>query len=233
MSRAAALMRLQQIDTEMDARQARLAEIEQDLAADQGLAAAQAALAAAARSLAATRNSVRALEAEAQALSTKAAEVERTLYAGRVTNPKELVDMQEELASLKRRRASLEDEILDGMVEAEAEEQVEREAQAAVGKVEGALGASRQKLADERGAIEAALTRLETQHEAAEAPVPAEDRRLYQSLRQRKHGVAVARLEEGACGACGVAPSSSRAQAARHSVELVFCGNCERILYGE
>jgi uncharacterized protein len=226
-------MRLQQIDTEIDARRARLAEIERDLAADQGLAAAQAALADAGKVLAATRSSVRALEAEAQALSLKAAEVERTLYAGRVTNPKELIDMQEELASLKRHRASLEDEILDGMVEAEAEEQTEREAQAAVGQVEGALGASRDKLAAERGEIEAALARLETQREAAEAPVPAEDRRVYQSLRQRKHGVAVARLENGACTVCGVAPSSSRAQAARHAVELVFCGNCERVLYVE
>jgi predicted nucleic acid-binding Zn-ribbon protein len=40
----------------------------------------------------------------------------------------------------------------------------------------------------------------------------------------------VSTLEDGACTACGVAPSSSRIQSARQGNELILCGNCGRIL---
>jgi predicted nucleic acid-binding Zn-ribbon protein len=86
-------------------------------------------------------------------------------------------------------------------------------------------------LTGDRTRLQVVLDRLAIDREAAEAAVSQDDRQIYQSLRRRKRGMAVARLEDGACSACGVSPSSSRAQAARHDDELTFCGNCERILY--
>ena len=233
MSRAANLMRLQRIDTEIDAQRAALGEIERALAEDGGLASARAAQAAASARLAAANNELRSLEAEARALDDKVAEVERTLYGGGVSNPKELVDLQEELASIKRRRATLEDSVLAAMVDTEAQEQIEREAQASTARLTASLSAAQSGLAADRARIESVLQRLDIEREAAEAPISPADRAQYAALRQRKRGLAVARLEDGSCGACGVAPSSSRAQAVRHGDELILCGNCERILYAE
>lgn len=233
MSRAAALVRLQQIDSEMDARRSRLAEIDRALASDGGVSAPRAALGAAKAALAQARVTARALEAEVQAAGLKAGEVESVLYGGRVTHPRELEDLQDDLASLKRRRAALEDKLLDAMVEVESDEAAEQVALARLVEAEAALQASRAALSAERSTLESALARMDVEREAAEAPIPGADRELYRALRQRKHGLAVARLADGACTVCGVAPSSSRAQAARQGNEIIFCGNCERILYGE
>jgi predicted nucleic acid-binding Zn-ribbon protein len=232
MSRAASLMRLQQIDLEIDARRARLGEIQEAIAQDKGLAEAQQALSEAKGAAAEVQRALRALEAEGQALAQKAAEVESTLYGGRISNPKELKDLQDELASLARRRTTVEDRQLDAMEQAENQEAAEREAQARVLELEAGLHNSRGELADEQARIGAELESLAMEHEGAEASVPQADRATYEGLRKRKRGVAVARLVDGVCGVCGVAPSSSRAQAAGHGDELIFCGNCERILYG-
>jgi predicted nucleic acid-binding Zn-ribbon protein len=226
-------MRLQQIDLEMDAGRSRLAEIDRSLASDGGASAARAALDDAKAALAQARAAARALEAEVEAVALKAGDVENALYGGHVTHPKELQDLQDDLGSIKRRRAALEDRLLDAMVEAESGESAEKAALARMGEAEAALQQSHGALAAERSALEAALARMDGDREAAEAHVPTADRELYRALRQRKHGLAVARLEDGACTVCGVAPSSSRAQAARQGNEIIFCGNCERILYGE
>jgi predicted nucleic acid-binding Zn-ribbon protein len=174
---------------------------------------------------------MRSLEADVQAVADKAREAEAVLYGGRVTSPKELRDLQEDVASLKRRRSTLEDQLLETMVQVEAEEAGEAEARQNAARIELSLRQARDALTAERAHLESGLSRLVIDREAAEAPVPQADRKLYQSLRQRKRGTAVARLEDGVCSACGVAPSSSRAQAARHDDEIIFCGNCERILY--
>ncbi len=231
MSRAASLMRLQLIDTDIDARRARLQEIQAALGADQGLAEARAALSAAEKALAATRHTVRDLEAEAQAVDRKAAEAEARLYGGQVSNPKELQDLQEEVASLRRRRAALDDHQLEAMLQAEGEEETRLAAQTRVNATEAELQSSQGQMLAEQGRLQAELARLGDDREVALVSVPAAERQTYANLRQRKRGIAVARLVDGVCGACGVAPSSSRAQAAGHGNELIFCGNCERILY--
>jgi predicted nucleic acid-binding Zn-ribbon protein len=233
MTRASALMRLQQVDSEIDSLRSRLAEISSALAQDRGRAEAAARLDAARSLLEATRRSQRVLEADVQALASKASDVEARLYSGAVTNPKELQDMQDELASLRRRRAALEDQVLETMMQVDSDEADEQAARQALAGAEGSARSLHEALGADKARAEAALARLLIEREGAEAPIAAADRDAYLSLRRRKRGVAVARLQDGVCSACGVAPSSSRAQAARHGDELVLCGNCERILYAE
>ena len=59
---------------------------------------------------------------------------EASLYSGNVTNPKELQDLQNEAAALKRYLVTLEDRQLEAMLEVETAEQSK---QAALDKLEG------------------------------------------------------------------------------------------------
>jgi predicted nucleic acid-binding Zn-ribbon protein len=52
----------------------------------------------------------------------------------------------------------------------------------------------------------------------------------YQRLRREYAGLAVARVEDEGCNACGVQISDRQLARARLSEELSFCSNCERIL---
>jgi predicted nucleic acid-binding Zn-ribbon protein len=52
----------------------------------------------------------------------------------------------------------------------------------------------------------------------------------YQKLRREHAGLAVARVENDGCSACGVEISDRQLAKARLSENLSFCSNCERIL---
>ena len=119
MSRVSNLFRLQEIDLEIDAARVRLAEIDQALRGDPAVQAARARLIAAESELRTARVSAQELEFESASLAAKISDAEQRLYSGRIRNPKELQDLQADIASLKRRRAAVEERQLDALIEAE------------------------------------------------------------------------------------------------------------------
>ena len=66
------------------------------------------------------RTEVRSAELELSSLDAKITEVGGRLYGGRVTNPKELASLQQDLHLLKHKQGELEDGVLQTMTEIEA-----------------------------------------------------------------------------------------------------------------
>src|SRR5712671_3454581 len=122
MSRAASLLQLQGFDLEIDVKQNRLRAIEVALGDDPTVKKAQRDLLEAQAQVRAARVGVQGLEHENQDLAQKIAEVDGRMYGGKVTNPKELQDMQNDVASLQRRRGALEEKQFEALLTAEAAE---------------------------------------------------------------------------------------------------------------
>lgn len=230
-SRAAALYALQEIDLEMAARRRRLAEIQAALGESLVVRQAQAEVAAAQAELHRWQTRQRDLELEVASLAGKLAETEALLYSGRIRNPKELSDLQAELAALGRYRQAREDELLEAMLNVEEQMEALAAARRRLAEVEATAATDQANLRAEAAQIEARLKTLADERELHLMGISAADLAVYEALRERKHGQAVARIEDGACSACGDAPPSSRLQQARQSEDLVTCANCERILY--
>ncbi len=230
MSRSGALLHLQGIDLELDAHQARLQAIEKALGDDPAIRQAQRELVEAQAQLRSAHAVVQNLEFDSQNLAAKIAEVEGRTYSGLVKNPKELQDLQNEAASLKRRRGDLEEKQFDALVASEAAETRNADAQQRLKRAEAASAEAHRSLAEERTQLQATVTRLQANRDASLPSIPPGDLEVYARLRQSKKGRAVSQLDEGACTACGVAPSSSRIQDARQGAQLILCGNCGRIL---
>jgi predicted nucleic acid-binding Zn-ribbon protein len=230
MSRAASLLSLQTIDLQLDAKRARLAAIEIALGDDPAVKKAQHELVDAQAELHTARVSVQNLEYEGQTLGQKIAEVDNRMYSGKVSNPKELQDLQSEVTSLRGRRTALEEKQFEALLTAEDAEAHSVEVQQQLEQAESTAAEAHGNLRDERRDLQMAVARLQENHAAAAAGIPAADLELYGRLRQSKKGRAVSQLDEGACTTCGVAPSSSRIQDARQGHDLVLCGNCGRIL---
>lgn len=233
MSRASQLFRLQEIDLELDRHRARLETIAEALESSPTVQAAFRRMVEADGQLAAARVDVRSFEYDNQALSEKIAEVEKRLYSGAVTHPKELQDLQKDIESLKHRRATLEEKQLEALIKAEAAEAQKLAAQTDLQRAEAEAAKMNSHLLDEQTGWLARVNQLEGEREAIYAGIPADDRETYERLRRSKNGRPVSRLEDGVCTACGVAPSSARSQTARQATELIRCGNCDRILYAE
>lgn len=229
MDRGEALYRLQQLDSERDAKQDRLTEIEAALKDDSALRAARQATEKAEKRVLKWQTKQRDLELEIEGLADKTSRSETRLYSGKVKNPKELSDLQAEVASLKGRRQRLEDTLLEAMLEREDAEKTRDEAQLHLEEV-AAIWSTRQ--ADLKAEQEALVQRLEEIEEKRQAIVPRLDASVlatYERLRQAKGGQAVARIEDDVCTGCRVTISPSAEWKLRQG-ELVHCDTCGRIV---
>jgi predicted nucleic acid-binding Zn-ribbon protein len=230
-TRVSNLFRLQNLDSQIDSHQARLSEIEAGLKHHPELDRARTEEEAARALLESAKQDLRGAEEEARNQQQRISETEKTLYGGGVGNPKELQDLQEESASLRRYLSVLEERQLHAMLQCEESEKTVSSAQSARQEQERAQSAQEEKLLAERTILQTTLETIGFQREVAVSAVAAEDLERYTALRRSKHGLAIVRFESGACGACGVTPSSTRMDSARSGQEIIQCGNCGRILY--
>lgn len=225
------LFRLQQIDTQLDHYHARLQEIESAIADRSAVLAAQEKKTASEDGLRLARRELRLAEEQVQAQRIKIEQTEASLYGGKIRNPKELQDLQNESAALKRYLAVLEDKQLEAMLSTEEAELLD----AQDGEV---LETHRQQEAERNAAYQREIAeisqevhRLETERQAAASTIPSEDMALYQQLRTQRRGVAVSRVKDRTCSACGSTLSAALLHAVRSPNQVTRCERCSRILY--
>lgn len=233
MNRSHLLYRLQTIDLEISNGKRRQEEVEAGLGESEELRQARRALQKAADELNRWRTTLRDLELEAKSLTAKITSVEERLYGGRVTNPKELANLQNEVSYLKRRRNELEDRQLEAMVKVEEHEAEVDSKKASLAQIEAEWTQTQKRLAEERSELEERLAHLKKERVEVEGMIGAEDLALYRELCSRKGGQAVALLKGGVCQACRVTLPTSQVQQARSGNSLSFCSSCQRILYAE
>ncbi len=227
------LFQLQAIDLERDAKHRRLKVVIASLNEPEALRSAAAALASAQAQVTQARAKRRDLELEIQTVESKIASVEERLYSGRVKNPKELTDLQNDSASLRRHRTVLDDKLLEAMIALEDAEHSEEEAQEQSAKLQAEWQANQKALMEERGQLEAEIATLTQARRQKMANFPPDQLETYQQRRHAHAGQAIARIEEGTCTACGVEISDRVLAKAGLTDTLSFCGNCDRILLVE
>jgi uncharacterized protein len=208
---------------------ARLAELNEAVAAvDQLTAERQGTLATVQRDQA-------RLEHEIDMVTTKARSEEARAASGKVTSPKELTAIQEEVAALKRRQSALEDELLELM---EQRETLEAELAELATRREG-FTAEQAEVTKARDAALVEIDReLDGERTARDGVLPAVGdalRGLYDQIRARQGGIGAAALVGNTCQGCRVSMSPVELAAVRKlpPEEIKRCENCRRILVVE
>ncbi|MHB1137432.1 MAG: zinc ribbon domain-containing protein, partial [Microthrixaceae bacterium] len=143
--------------------------------------------------LKALRSSQKEAEDHASLLDDKATEVDGSLYDGSVTSHKELESLQAEHRQLKEHQAQFEDQALELMEQAEPVEAERDELQGAVDALTSRRSELEAELAVGEAELDVQLDSLVAERAAAVAPVPADLVSLYEGLRERLGGVAVAK----------------------------------------
>jgi predicted nucleic acid-binding Zn-ribbon protein len=233
MSAALGLYRLQQIDSQMDQARARLEAIRQTLENDLELVAATERVSAADNTHRESERAQKQAELEVQSQRIKIEQAESSLYSGTVRNPKELQDLQHDVASLKKYLATLEDRLLESMLATDSAASSLTEARAAYSQVESRLGDQTRHLTDERTNLMHSLERLDSERKAATSPVDVKLFEQYEALRRDRRGIAVATVSDGACAACGTSLTPGHQQTARSSAQIARCPTCGRILFAD
>jgi uncharacterized protein len=230
MTKAELLLDLQEVDSVIDRLTRRLSEIKAALHETDELIAARSARHAADESAVHKRAHRKELDLADTALETRIKQADQRLYSGTVKNPKELLDLQNDIASLKRQKNSLDDQLFAAMVALEEAETELKTCTETLTRVETEWRASQGDLTTELTQLEHELAEKTVEQTEARAQLGAPDLVLYDQLRRRKGGVVVVEMEGSVCGACGVRVSAHIAQQVSQADHLARCGNCERIL---
>ena len=231
MSAALGLYRLQLVDSRMDEIRARLEEIRQILENDQEMRRAKKQVSETESTLQLAQHSLKQAEAEVKKQKIKIEQSEAKLYSGNVKNPKELQDLQNEVAALKRHKETLEDRQLEAMLEEETTEQTHQAAIEKMERVKVRLADQNQTLTTEQSTLNKDLERLNAERDAALSPLDPSLLIVYEQLRNDKRGLAIAAVSDGACAACGTTLTPAQLQSARSTAKLTKCTTCGRILY--
>ncbi|MBI5669029.1 MAG: hypothetical protein HZC41_13575 [Chloroflexi bacterium] len=230
MSSAQALYRLQEIELALLRNQKRLNEITAILADSHAVAEARSQAEATQQALAPLQARTRQLELEIQSNADKIRATDEHLYSGRVRNPKEMQDMQQEIQSLKKRGANLEDTLLDVMLAVEEAEARLQAAQAQLQQVTADWENQNRQLVDEQTRLKAEQARLHQQRKQALEAVDADSLAVYNALKPRKQNQPVAVLEGDTCSACGVEQTRAIISETDRGATLAKCLSCGRIL---
>ena len=231
MSAALGLYRLQQVDSQMDQIRKRLEVIRETLENDVKLRAAMDAVSTSETEHKKSNTALKASEAEVESQRIKIEHAEASLYGGQVTNPKELQDLQMDVASLKKYLVTLEERELEAMVRAEETQKKLDDADKKLQQVQENLMDQNRDLTNESDALKKDLERLEPERNAVIENLDDSFLKIYEQLRQKKNGVAVASFEENSCSACGTTFTQSQQQNARSADQLFNCPTCGRIIY--
>jgi len=230
MTTAPDVLALQETDLALDRARARLTDVEAQIGESEELIAARRAVAERQEVLNKSRSQLHDAEWSVDDARAKASEVEGKLYGGTIRNPKELSDLDSELSSLKTQVAKREDTLLGLLVEIEEAETQLSSAQSAMAETEADWLREQTSLREENARLKPEIAALEKRREGQLPAIDAASMRLYQVLRERHRGQAVAGVERGMCQGCRIALPMSLIQKARSGIGLVQCVSCERIL---
>ena len=170
-------------------------------------------------------------ELELQAIEKKKKDYETKLYSGKVTSPKELMDIQHEIDALGRQRATLDDKILVLMEQLETRRTEAAESDVTLREAETALAAKQKQYKSAGKSLSTRINALTKERARIASGIPPVILKRYDALRAAKHGVGMGRVESNSCGACHTNLPSNLLRRARDTDSVELCENCGRILY--
>lgn len=231
MTRSGDLYELQKIDSSLDKYKSRLREIDGILGDNSELRSAEVNFMATERAVNKSLSELKTAEKKVKDQRLKIKSTDAKLYSGKINNPKELKDLQDESEALKRFLTILEDRQLEKMLGLDEFVEKHEISKINLEATRHSIKSLHDELQKERENIEHEINYLNTRRQSSITSIPVEDLVLYDKLRSKGHGVAVTEVRNRSCSACGATLTAALYQAARSPNQITLCATCGRILY--
>jgi predicted nucleic acid-binding Zn-ribbon protein len=224
------LIRLQQLDSEIESARRRIADIP---AVQEALAVrleqATAAVAAVKERLAVSQQERKKIEAEVAGIQTRLSKYKGQLLE--LKTNKEYQTMQHEIATAEEAIRSLEDRVLERMEEAENLARDLKAAEAELKTQQAAIATERAALDAEGATLERTAGDTSAQRATVARQLSPEALRLFEHVSKQRKGLAVAEARDGSCSVCHVRMRPQMYNEVRRGENLIQCESCLRILY--
>ncbi len=229
MSQLHQLYRLQQIDTEIQEQKKRLVAILTAQKEPASLVALRGRSTTAVETVHKLRAQQKDAELQLGSVQSKLKQAEDRLYSGKVRNPKELEDLQEAVAAMKRQRSVLEEQLLEVMMVLEEAESESTAVSATLAHDEQTWADKLSKLKHDQMEVATAINALSERRTQQIQQVQSDKLAEYEQVRQKKGGVAVSRVKQNMCERCRTGLPEALIKAVNQG-EYKRCPSCGRIL---
>jgi uncharacterized protein len=176
---------------------------------------------------------VKRLDDEGAAVTARIKDVEKTMYSGSVSSPRELQAMQADVEQLNRHHRTLDDRELELMERQETLDQEVGELEAKVGALQAEADAARTKLVEQESVIDGEIAQELEARGAAAGGIPADLLAAYEQIRASNHNAGAARLVGNTCQGCRLTIPATEVDRIRKSdpeSAIFHCDNCGAIL---
>jgi predicted nucleic acid-binding Zn-ribbon protein len=225
------LVELQNLESAIEEARRRIAAHPERLSeADARLAQAKGVVDDARERLKASQDARREAEKEAAVYQSRLSKFKDQLSA--VKTNKEYQAMQHEIETAQKELGSVEEKVIERMVEADALAAEVKKAEQALAAQQKEIDAEKKTLAEELSTVEAALKDATGKRNGLVTSLPAQLVSLFEQLARARKGVAIAlATRDGLCSACHVRLRPQVFQEVRRNDQIIQCASCNRILY--
>jgi len=221
---------LQKLDSARHEAERRLAEApEREKALDARLEAARDTVAHAKTRFADNQNRRRAIEKDVAVHQGRLSKFREQAMA--VKTNQEYHAIQKEIGYAQGEIKTLEDKILELMLEADEVGAIAKRAEAALAAEQKAVDADRRSMAAELADLKTSLDRIAAERADLVRLVSPQALAIFELISRRRNGVAVAEARDGICTICHVRLRPQVFNTVRRNDDIVQCDSCQRILY--
>ncbi|MFI7007154.1 zinc ribbon domain-containing protein [Streptomyces sp. NPDC050145] len=171
-------------------------------------------------------------EQDVDQVRQRAARDQQRLDSGAVTSPKDLENLQKEIASLAKRQGDLEDVVLEVMERRESAQERAAELGERLASVQAKIDDATSRRDEAASALDAEAATATKEREVVAGSIPADLLKLYDKLRVKEGGVGAAKLFQRRCEGCRLELNITELNEVRAAAPdaVVRCENCHRIL---
>ncbi|MGE4056161.1 MAG: zinc ribbon domain-containing protein [Vicinamibacterales bacterium] len=139
--------------------------------------------------------------------------------------------MQKEIAFAQTGVKSLEDRILERMLEADELTAALKTAEAELVATQKEIEADKKALSADVATLRKVIEETSAQRQSLVAGLDPKVLSMFQQVASRRNGVAVAEARDGICTICHVRIRPQVFNTVRRNVDIIQCDSCQRILY--
>ncbi|MFE1956219.1 MULTISPECIES: zinc ribbon domain-containing protein [Streptomyces] len=171
-------------------------------------------------------------EQDVDQVRQRAARDQQRLDSGAVTSPKDLENLQKEIASLAKRQGDLEDVVLEVMERRESAQERATELGERLASVQAKIDDATSRRDEASSTLDAEAATVTKEREVVAGSIPADLLKLYDKLRVKEGGVGAAKLFQRRCEGCRLELNITELNEVRAAAPdaVVRCENCHRIL---
>jgi predicted nucleic acid-binding Zn-ribbon protein len=174
---------------------------------------------------------IRDLELQQKGYAEKVKGFEKKLYDGSVVSPKEVENIEKEIAMLKGLIDRGDERLLELYEESPTATSEAQGAQKQIDELNAAIARKRELAVQRHAEIKTEFEKLKTSRPALAAEVEKDLLARYEDVRKRTGSTGMAEVtEDMRCSMCGMAVPERQSKALDDD-RLVFCEGCQRILF--